>query len=130
MSIESELQMGTTSLEAAPAAITEHVYVFPVTFAQQRLLFLNQLDPSSTTYSVPWSIRITGPLNAEALERSLNEIVQRHEILRTTYDIVEGHPVQTVSPAVHVPLVRMDLASLPDPEREAQTAAMKEAQLP
>jgi amino acid adenylation domain-containing protein len=130
MSVESEVRTSTTGLEAAPAAITEHVYVFPVTFAQQRLLFLNQLDPTSTSYSVPWSIRISGPLNAAALERSLNEIVHRHEILRTTYDLVEGHPVQTVSPAVHVPLIQVDLASLPDPEREAQTAAMKEAQLP
>jgi hypothetical protein len=59
--------------------------VFPVTFPQQRLLLLNQLDPSSTSYTVPWSIRITGPLNAMALERSLNEIVLRHEILWQRY---------------------------------------------
>jgi amino acid adenylation domain-containing protein len=130
MSVESEVRAGTTGLEAAPSALAEHVYVFPVTFAQQRLLFLNQLDPNSTSYTVPWSIRVTGPLNAVALERSLNEIVQRHEILRTTYEVVEGHPVQTVSPAVHIPLVQVDLASLLEPEREAQTAAMKEAQLP
>src|SRR6516162_589886 len=105
MKVESEVRTGSAGPEAAPDVASEHVYVFPVTFAQQRLLFLNQLDPTSTTYSVPWSIRITGPLNAEALERSLNEIVQRHEILRTTYDIVEGHPLQTVRPAVHIPLV-------------------------
>src|SRR6516225_3248413 len=120
MRVESELRTETTALEAGNGASTEHVYVFPVTFAQQRLLFLNQLDPGSTSYSVPWSIRITGPLNAAALERSLNEIVQRHEILRTTYEIVEGHPLQTVRPAVHIPLVLVDLASLPDFEREAQ----------
>jgi amino acid adenylation domain-containing protein len=130
MRVESELRTETTALEAGNGASTEHVYVFPVTFAQQRLLFLNQLDPGSTSYSVPWSIRITGPLNAAALERSLNEIVQRHEILRTTYEIVEGHPLQTVRPAVHVPLVLVDLASLPDFEREAQVAAMNEARLP
>src|SRR5664279_5261246 len=108
----------------------EHVYVFPVTFAQQRLLFLHQLDPVSTSYSVPWSIRITGALNAEALERSLNEIVRRHEVLRTTFDVVEGHPVQIVSPWQRIPLVRMDLSASADPEREAQAAAIKEAQSP
>ena len=130
MKVVSEAQTGTTGPDVVPEVVTEHVYVFPVTFAQQRLLFLNQLDPHSTSYSVPWSIRITGPLNVVALERGLNEIVQRHEILRTTYDVVEGHPVQTVSPAVYAPLVQVDLRSLPDPEREAQTAAMTEAQIP
>jgi amino acid adenylation domain-containing protein len=116
--------------EAMPASSSEHVYVFPVTSAQQRLLFLNQLDPQNTSYNVPWSIRITGDLNAEALERSLNEIVRRHEILRTTYDVVEGHSVQIVSPHQHVPLMKRDLREADDPEREAFATAQEEAQSP
>ncbi len=110
--------------------LTEHVYVFPVTFAQQRLLFLNQLDPNSTSYNVPWSIRMTGKLNSEALERSLNEIVSRHEILRTTFDVIEGQPVQILSASLSVPLFQVDLSSRPNPESDAQSAAMKEAQTP
>ena len=53
---------------------------------------------------------MTGELNVAALERSLNEIVRRHEILRTTFDVVDGQPVQIVSPSLHVPLVVVDLA--------------------
>jgi amino acid adenylation domain-containing protein len=110
--------------------VGEYVYVFPVTFAQQRLLFLDQLEPDSTSYSVPWSIRITGKLDGDALERSLNEIVQRHEILRMTFDLVDGQPVQMVASSLHVPLVRVLLASEVDREQAAQSAALQEAQTP
>ena len=98
MKIDSQSRIQVWRAVPDPEPVDEYVYVFPVTFAQQRLLFLDQLDPDSTSYSVPWSIRMTGKLNAEALERSLNEIVRRHEILRTTFDIVDGQPVQIVSP--------------------------------
>jgi amino acid adenylation domain-containing protein len=128
--VKSTVRTGTVGVSDPLDPSSEHVYVFPVTFAQQRLLFLHQLDPASTSYSVPWSIRITGSLNAEALERSLNEIVRRHEVLRTTFDVVEGHPVQIVSPWQRVPLVRIDLSGSEHPEREAQAAAITEAQTP
>ena len=113
-----------------PEAADESSFVFPVTFAQQRLLFLDQLDPNSTSYSVPWSIRITGKLDANALERSLNEIVRRHEILRTTFDFVNGRPVQMVAGSPRVPLVRVDLTADEDREKAAQSAAMQEARTP
>ncbi|MGA9568140.1 MAG: amino acid adenylation domain-containing protein [Candidatus Korobacteraceae bacterium] len=130
MKVEGAMQAGTTGTVPASPAEDQQVYVFPVTFAQQRLLFLSQLDPSNTSYSVPWSIRIAGSLNATALEQSLNEIVRRHEILRTTFDVVEGHPVQIVTPSVHVPLNLIDLSSRTDPEQEAQAAARNEARAP
>ena len=102
-----------------------------MTFAQQRLLFLDQLEPNSTSYSVPWSIRMTGELNVEALERSLNEIVNRHEILRTTFDVIEGQPVQIVSASLHVPLPVVDLTgACPTSNQAALAAAMKEARTP
>ena len=104
-----------TAQGPVPEPATEHVYVFPVTFAQQRLLFLDQLEPNSTSYSVPWSIRMTGTLNADALERTLNEIVRRHEILRTTFDVIDGQPVQIVSPSLHVPLILEDLSAMAGP---------------
>src|SRR5271169_3171183 len=130
MKTASQIGTGLTGTAPVPEPIAEYVYVFPVTFAQQRLLFLDQLDPSSTSYSVPWSIRITGELNAAALERSLNEIVRRHEILRTTFDIVDGQPVQIVAPSLRVPLTLVDLAGLADPEQAAKSAALKEARTP
>lgn len=130
MSVDSAVEIRATGPDATPPPESEHVYVFPVTSAQQRLLFLNQLDPKSTSYNVPWSIRIGGTPNSAALEQSLNEIVRRHEILRTTYDVVEGHPVQIVSPAVGVPLVFDDLSTASNPEQAAQAAALDEAQTP
>ena len=105
----------------------EHIYVFPVTFAQQRLWFLDQLEPESTSYNVPWSIRMTGTLSPEALERSLNEIVRRHEILRTTLDVVDDQPVQIVSTSLHVPLQQFDFSERADREQAAQDAAVEEA---
>ena len=132
VSMGMETTVGTTAAGAGatePPA-SEHVYAFPLTLAQQRLLFLHQLDPNSTSYLVPWSIRIKGQPDAEALERALNEIVHRHEILRTTFDVIEGHPVQIISPFQPIPLVMVNLSEAANPEREAQIAAMKEAQTP
>ncbi len=128
MKIDSPVGTGMTG--SAPEPIGEYVYVFPVTFAQQRLLFLDQLEPGSTSYSVPWSIRMTGELNVAALEQSLNEIVRRHEILRTTFNVVDGQAAQIVSPSLHVPLIVVDLAGAPEPEQAAKQAATEEARTP
>src|ERR1039458_6522329 len=108
MKFDSDFGSGVRVPEPTPDAAVEHVYVFPVTFAQQRLWFLDQLEPESTSYNVPWSIRMTGRLSPEALERSLNEVVRRHEILRTTFDVVDDQPVQSVSTSLHVPLQQFD----------------------
>src|ERR1035441_5098926 len=90
---DSKVGKGRTGSAPAPEPATDQVYVFPLTFAQQRLLFLDQLDPTSTSYSVAWSIRMTGHLKADALERSLNEIVCRHEILRTEVPVECRQPM-------------------------------------
>ena len=130
MKTDNTVGTGIAEPSAAPELVAEHVYVFPVTFAQQRLLILDQLEPNSTTYSVPWSIRMSGTLDAYALERSLNEIVRRHEILRTTFDTVKGQSVQIVSPTLHVPLILQDFSAMEAPEQQARAAAMNEAQTP
>ena len=69
-----------------------------LSFAQQRLWFLDQLEPDSPTYNFPIAVRLTGSLNITALEQSLGEIVRRHEVLRTTFDAVAGQPVQIINP--------------------------------
>ena len=130
MKIDSGIGTEMTGPNPGSDPGAEHIYVFPVTFAQQRLLFLNQLEPNSTSYSVPWSIRMTGELNVEALERSLNEIVNRHEILRTTFDVIEGQAVQIVGASLQLPLPVVDITSFPDVESEALAAAMNEARSP
>jgi hypothetical protein len=59
--------------------------IFPLSFAQQRMWFINQMNPESTAYNIPAAVELTGALNLEALERSINEIINRHEILRTVF---------------------------------------------
>src|SRR5690349_11975551 len=68
----------------------------PLSFAQERLWFLTQLEPENPSYNVPVALRLTGDLDLEALERSLNAIVARHEPLRTKFAAVDGEPFQFV----------------------------------
>jgi hypothetical protein len=105
---------------------------WPLSFAQQRLWFLDQYEPGSPLYNVPSAFRMRGPLDARALERSLEEIIRRHETLRTTFPTSEGRAVQRVSPPAPPALQRLDLAALPPDEREARAEqiASEEARLP
>jgi thioesterase domain-containing protein len=128
MNSGSEFGERGTGSARGPELTAEDVYVFPVTFAQQHLLLEQQLDPTNTSYTMKCSIRMTGQLKADVLERSLNEIVRRHEILRTTFTVKDGQPAQVVSSKLHIPLIVVDLSGLREPEREAQSVALKEAQ--
>src|ERR1044072_4519376 len=66
---------------------------FPLSFAQQRLWFLDQLEPDTAVYNIPDTHYFDGPINLDALERSLSELIRRHEILRTTFQSIKGEPV-------------------------------------
>src|SRR5437763_1593972 len=90
---------------------------FPVSFAQQRLWFFDQLDPGTPAYNLPRAIRIAGPLNARALAQTLQTIVDRHESLRTTFVSEEGEPRQIVKSELRVELPITDLEGMPEPER-------------
>jgi surfactin family lipopeptide synthetase A len=92
----------------------------PLSFAQQRLWFLDQLEPGNALYNVPCAIQLTGRLNEEALERSINEIIRRHEILRTRFTTSNGQPVQVIAPSLSIPLPVTDLGKLPQAERKAK----------
>ncbi|MDM9382031.1 amino acid adenylation domain-containing protein [Chlorogloeopsis sp. ULAP01] len=103
-----------------------------LSFAQQRLWFLQQLQPQSSAYNIPAAIRLNGQLNVAALEHSIHEIVRRHEVLRTTFMIVDQQPVQVVHSALTLVLPTIDLQDLPESERETKTLqlATEEAQKP
>jgi len=98
----------------------EEVFIFPASFAQQRLWFLDQLVPDTSLYNVPTGIRLTGVLNLVALEQSFNEIVRRHEALRTTFDTLEGQCIQVIAPSLKVCLPLIHLQGLPASAREAE----------
>ena len=100
----------------------------PVSFAQQRLWVLHQLDPSSPAYNMPESIRLGGPLNLRALEESLNEIIRRHEVLRTSFRTTEHGPVQVVAPHQTVAWTLEDLTALSPEEKEAKARRMAEVE--
>jgi amino acid adenylation domain-containing protein len=107
--------------------------VLPLSFAQQRLWFLDKFEEGSAFYNLPSAVRINGAsLDVRALERSLQEIIRRHEVLRTTFDMNEGQPVQVVSPDINFTLPLTDLSHLPETQRsiEAQRHAHEEAFTP
>src|SRR5687768_6307074 len=92
----------------------------PLSFAQQRLWFLNQLEPESPAYNESRAVRLTGFLDLDAFNQALNRIVARHEVLRTNIVAVDGSPVQIFagSRAVELPLI--DLTTLPSRDRGAE----------
>jgi amino acid adenylation domain-containing protein len=92
----------------------------PLSFSQKRLWFIDQLEPASALYNISRAFRLRGFLNRVSLERGLNEIVQRHEALRTTFSNVEGRPLQIISPSLTVPMPVIDLTDRSVSEREKE----------
>src|SRR6266545_206780 len=123
----------------SPEVANEHIIprrketdAYPLSFAQQRLWFLSQLEPESVFYNIRQAVRLTGRLHVGVLRQSLNEIVKRHETLRTRFDAIEGRPVQIIAPAQALPLPLIDLSELPERERETitQQLALEESSRP
>ena len=101
-------------------------------FAQQRLFFLDQLVPDNPFYNIPRSMRLKGKLNKDAMRRTIDEIIKRHETLRTTFKLVAGRPVQVVHPFREGNLPFIDLGNFPAAEREkeAMRLAAEDAERP
>src|SRR5205085_8348005 len=84
----------------------------PLSFAQQRLWFLDQLEPGSSAYNLPMSVSFKGRLRIDALEQTVSEIIRRHEILRTKFSMADGQPAQLISPAEPIRLPVTDLCEM------------------
>ncbi len=98
----------------------------PLSYAQQRLWFVEQLDPGSASYNIPLAVRLKGRLNGAALRQSINEVVRRHEALRMVFSTYEGRPIQEIQPAGEIDLPIVDLSGLAGGEREAAARRMVE----
>src|SRR5258706_4948782 len=125
-----QAQTGRQAQSIQPVARTSEL---PLSFAQQRLWFMDQFEPGNAAYNIPIAVRIGGPLDIPVLERSLSEIVRSHEPLRTSFDMGPARkPEQVISPAHSLPLTVCDLQDVPATERgrEAARVAEEEARLP
>ncbi len=129
--VEKSLKNGQ-SQEALPLLPIPRSESIPLSFAQARLCFLDQLQPNSAFYNIPLALRLSGQLNITALQSSINEIILRHEALRTNFTIVEGQPVQIIASTKNLKLLVVDLLHLRESEREieAQRLANVEANRP
>jgi amino acid adenylation domain-containing protein len=102
----------------APAKGRDDAFIFDTSYAQQRLWFLDQLEPGSWVYNVPAAVRVSGGLDVGALRAALDEVVRRHEALRTTFASVEGRPMQVIAASGAVGLRVVDLGDIEEGERE------------
>jgi amino acid adenylation domain-containing protein len=116
------------SSEPAKDNPSEEVFIFPVSFAQERLWLLDQLEPDRAVYNVPSAVTLPGNVNADVLRRALNEIVKRHEVLRTKFMSVDGKPSQVILPSLNIELPVHDLRNMSAGERQAEVARLTEAE--
>ena len=111
----------TAGVEVKPLrAVAREAAGLPLSYAQQRLWFLAQMEPESSFYNMPMAVRMSGKLNLEALERSLAEVIRRHESLRTSFSTLDEQPVQLIAEAVSLSMPLIDLSHLDEAEREAR----------
>lgn len=117
---------------AASAPAPKGLFAFPVSPAQKRIWYLEELRPGTPVHHLTFAVRLKGPLDPALLELAINQVVRRHEILRTRFELHDQQPVQVVGPALTVPLGVTDLAAVPAAERPEQAlqAATDEARRP
>jgi amino acid adenylation domain-containing protein len=127
-----ELVSGGASKETPPLERVPRDGFLPLSHAQQRLWFLQQLDPGASIYNVPAAVRIQGALDPTALERAFSEVVRRHEALRTRFTLREGEPQQIIEEAAEFRIQTVGLTEVPPGDRETQAKllAREEAKLP
>jgi amino acid adenylation domain-containing protein len=125
--VEAALHAGEKT-HVPPLAPAPRDRPLPLSFAQQRLWFLQQLEPASTAYSIPIFLRVRGTLDLRCLRRAMSEVVRRHESLRTCFPVVDGQPVQRIAPARLQEVPQVDLRALPAAVREAEAKRLADGE--
>ncbi|MEJ2379268.1 MAG: condensation domain-containing protein, partial [Pseudolabrys sp.] len=123
--IDETLCEENSAISIAPAA-----RALPMSFAQERLWFIHQMDPESAVYNISLGLWLDGPLDISALSMSLEELVRRHEILRTRFDVVADQPVQIIEPVTAVEMPLIDLSTQLKREDDAMRLCQEEARRP
>jgi hypothetical protein len=131
ISLLSQSNTSTNDTELTIVPVSEQREI-PLSFPQEQLWFLSQLDPNNVSYNELFALRFVGVLNIVALEQSLNKIVARHAALRTNFAAVNGQPVQVIAESLILTVPVIDLSNLPasDREIEVQRLAAEQAQKP
>ena len=114
----------TSAVESSAIVPVAHNTDLPLSFAQQRLWFLDQLVSGNPFYNMPFAWHVRGQLDVLTLQSSLNEIIHRHETLRTCFLSVNGQPTQWIASSLELTLVTIDLVELPEAERFDQARKM------
>ncbi|MFN8008648.1 MAG: amino acid adenylation domain-containing protein [Terriglobia bacterium] len=129
--VDSALRKGKKD-QAQPIGTVSRGQDLPLSYAQERVWFMDQFEPDSAFYNIPAALRLKGPLQFSLLERSLQGIIQRHEALRTTFDQVQGIATQRIAARLDLTLPLIDLGALPESDRmsQLQKIATEEAQRP
>ncbi|PCC14200.1 non-ribosomal peptide synthetase [Pseudoalteromonas sp. JB197] len=129
ISLLQELEsVSSNSGEDTINLVADRVQGLPLSFAQQRMWFIDQLEENSTQYNIPMALKLTGDLDLDAFQAAMNDLVVRHEILRTTYSKTEQGPVQYINPARPVLIKQHDLSNTNGVEQHAQFKALAKAE--
>lgn len=117
--LSRETQPSPNSLESVIIPVSRDEDL-PLSFAQQRMWFLYQMDQQNPAYNEALAIRLTGRLNIDILQQTINAIIQRHESLRTTFPVVEGKPIQKIAPSLKIKLLVINLKDIPQEQIDKQ----------
>ncbi len=128
--LEQKLQQKVKDANHSSIPNRENTQSAPLSFSQEWMWILDRLEPGNPAYNRPTNIRLTGSLNVTALLNAINSIVRRHEVLRTTFPMVDGQPIQTIAPSLtlKLPIIELSNLALKEPETEIKRIAVSEAQ--
>lgn len=122
------LERGADAASRARIPAREVASPAPLSYSQELLWLLSQLEAQGVAYNAPAAFRLQGPIDRDALQQALDGLVARHEILRTTYDLVDDRPMQIIAPSASVELRFVDLSMLPETERDEELQLLLHAE--